>query len=541
MSSKRRPTDDQLGALLTTPHFGRDSELVPADPVAPTPMVLALEQIKPYDRNPRRERNPRFDEIKESIQSQRGLNNPITVTKRPNETLYMVESGGNTRLEILKQLYQETGDKVFHHVHVLYRPWQSESHVLTAHLIENEKRGEMLFIDKALAVRDLKAMFETETQESLSLRKLTDRLKEVGYAIDASMISRMDYALDILLPVIPEALRAGMGKPQIEKIRRTEKAFLSYWVEIAQQDGETFAEVFFDALAEHNRPEWEHDALRITLEEKLSELLDIPVRAMRLDIDALMHGKSVEPEPTNSPRIPEPKHHNDDAGSPVSIDERTQGTETSTPPVSGTTPPRQSTTTGNAAMPPESDREKPEQEGSITQWRDSTQPNTGEARQHIYQLATTLAAAYNLDACIHDSPAWGLGFVVDVPDSPLVTDNVQELDAESRWNIIIRQWVWWILYLCSEETARPERIPALSESLKIKQLCLEGNQRELLRLLGQPVWVSMSCQLFAEPQVPDEHFDTLIAIIRHCRQLRANLSPDNEALLWVEHDGHEFP
>ena len=161
----RRPTDEQLGNMLKTPHFGKSGSLPASDPITPTPMVLALREVKPYDRNPRRERNPLFDEIKDSVRAQKGLNNPLTVTRRPGEEIYMVESGGNTRLQILNELFKETGDEVFNQLHVLYRPWQSETHVLAAHLIENDKRGDMLFIDKALAIRELKTLFETETGE----------------------------------------------------------------------------------------------------------------------------------------------------------------------------------------------------------------------------------------------------------------------------------------------------------------------------------------------------------------------------------------
>jgi len=48
----------------------------------------------------------------------------------------MVESGGNTRLKILKELYKETADEAFNTVHCLFIPWKSESTILTAHLIE---------------------------------------------------------------------------------------------------------------------------------------------------------------------------------------------------------------------------------------------------------------------------------------------------------------------------------------------------------------------------------------------------------------------
>ena len=53
---------------------------------------------------------------------------------------FVVEAGGNTRLLAIRQLWAETREPRFHKLGVLFRPWRSESHVLTAHLIENEQR-----------------------------------------------------------------------------------------------------------------------------------------------------------------------------------------------------------------------------------------------------------------------------------------------------------------------------------------------------------------------------------------------------------------
>lgn len=215
--ARKHPSSEQIQSMLREGHFGQSRELPDADPINITQMQLEIDRIEPYDHNPRRERNPLHDEIKESIRAQGGLNNPLTVTRRPGEVRYMVESGGNTRLQILKELWTETGDERFYRIHCLFRPWVSESHVLTAHLIENDKRGALAFIDRALGVRALRQALELEQQESLSQRQLAEVLRTRGYGLDQSMISRMDYAIDVLLPLIPEALRAGMGRRRCDE------------------------------------------------------------------------------------------------------------------------------------------------------------------------------------------------------------------------------------------------------------------------------------------------------------------------------------
>lgn len=548
MSSKRRPSDEKLGQLLKTPHFGKGGELPPADPIAPTPMVLTLDQIRPYDRNPRRERNPRFDEIKESILAQGGLNNPLTVTRRPGAEHYMVESGGNTRLEILNELFKETGDETFSRIHVLFRPWRSETHVLAAHLIENEKRGDMLFIDKALAVRELKMMFESEDGTQYSFRQLTLRLRDAGYAVDLNLLSRMDYAVDVLLPLIPEALRAGMGRPQIARIRQIEKAFQTYWSQMAKQDGDAFTDLFQDCLAEHNRPEWDNEALRITLEERLADVLDIPVRSMRLDIDALLHGRKMED--SSPPAQPQHSGSTNESVEPhnvVTSAPPAQPSDTAAPSESS----QESVTTieeealqnsfGSAHVHTErvtDPHRSPSLDSESEAASDATPLGIEQARQMIYDAAHSLASRYRLQRCVRQSPDWGLGYLVDLPDDPLIPADAKQLDARKRWELMLRQWIWWMLYVCSEETAQPERIPNLPESMAIRDLCLKSDQQELMRVLGQPAWVSIACQLLADPLVPDEDFQSLIALIRQCRQLRSQIGCDDEDALWLQRSAH---
>ena len=537
----RRPSDEKLGNLLKTPHFGQGGELPASDPIAPTPMVLTLRQVKPYDRNPRRERNPLFDDIKDSIRNQGGLNNPLTVTRRPGEEIYMVESGGNTRLQILNELFGETGDDIFNQLHVLYRPWKSETHVLTAHLIENDKRGDMLFIDKALGIRELRELFEAEDDsEPYSIRKLTDRLKAEGYSINSDLLSRMNYAIDVLLPVIPEALRAGMGRPQIARIRKIEKAFQTYWTEISQQDTALFDELFQDCLAENNRPEWDADALRQTLEDRITELLDIPIRTMRLDIDALLRGREIEitppPEETSwqtETLEPHPSN-NGESNTSEGTPELTPSSPTTE--TGGTTPATTATEPSAPAIPPVVTGTSHVFEGEEPE--DVTTFGIADLRHSAYETAHQLATYYQLEQCIQPSNDWGLGFLIDLPEQPLIPDSSQELDAKQRWQQMVRQWIWWLLYICSEQTARPERIPNLPESMRIRRLCLEGNQTELMRRIGQPAWLSLSYQFLADPLIPDDHYQKLVTLIQYCRTLRQQIGNDNDDPLWLERNDY---
>lgn len=65
-----------LKSKLLAPGFSpTGSAAAMSDPIADTPLVLTVEQVLPWEDNPRTTRNPRYDELKESIRN-RGLDTP---------------------------------------------------------------------------------------------------------------------------------------------------------------------------------------------------------------------------------------------------------------------------------------------------------------------------------------------------------------------------------------------------------------------------------------------------------------------------------
>lgn len=189
-----------------------------SDPISDTPMVLTLDQVLPWHDNPRTTRNPKYDELKESIRH-RGLDTPPPVTRRPGEDKYRIRNGGNTRLEILNELYKETGDERYFRFNCLFRPWdkqRGEIIALTGHLAENDLKGDLKFIERAVGIQKAKALYEKEKGEPVGIRELSRKLTDDGYPVSHSHISRMLDAVEILLPAIPVMLYSGLGKPQIE-------------------------------------------------------------------------------------------------------------------------------------------------------------------------------------------------------------------------------------------------------------------------------------------------------------------------------------
>lgn len=226
------------------------------DPVVETPMQVTLEQLRPYEHNPRFLRNSLYDEIKASIR-ERGLDQPPPITRRPGAPHFVIRNGGNTRLAILNELWQETRDERFYRIHCLFRPWDGELSALLGHLAENDLHGQLTFIERAIAVAKARDMLE-DGGEQLSQRELSRKLAEGGYGVSQSNISRMFDTLEHLLPAIPQMLYQGLGRKQIERLIALRKETLRIWL-AGLQSADSFSGLWLEVLAKRDSATGELD------------------------------------------------------------------------------------------------------------------------------------------------------------------------------------------------------------------------------------------------------------------------------------------
>lgn len=258
-----------------------------SDPIVDTPMLLTLDETLPYDENPRTTRNPKYDEIKESIRN-RGLDTPPPVTRKPGEDKYRIRNGGNTRLAILNELYRETGDEKFFKFHCLFRPWdlvRGEIISLTGHLAENDMQGQLLFIERAIGVDKAKALYEQEVGKSISQSELSRRLKADGYPVSQPHISRMQDAIRYLLPAIPAVLYSGLGVDRISKLLALRKTALQCWERNYQEQEQhlEFDTVFQDVLSQ-----FEGDAEEFLFQRFQDELIDQLKKPLNLGYETIL-------------------------------------------------------------------------------------------------------------------------------------------------------------------------------------------------------------------------------------------------------------
>ncbi|SMG55521.1 ParB family protein [Cedecea sp. NFIX57] len=267
---------------------GRQATAAPVvpQPASEMPMVLTLDQLRPNPDNPRTSRNPKFDDIKASILA-RGLDTVPKVTRDPDgEAVYIFSDGGNTRYQILTELWQETGEDRFYRLHCLFKPWPGRLQCVIGHLAENEVRGELSFIEKARGIQKARAIYEDQRGKKVSLRELASLLTGEGFPVHNSSISRMDDAVRYLYPSMPRLLESGLGAPQIRILlalrQDAENAWNQYKTSADSSPGQSFGDVFGACCHKFDSPElWSAEMFR---DELIGDLLQaLPHPALNYD------------------------------------------------------------------------------------------------------------------------------------------------------------------------------------------------------------------------------------------------------------------
>jgi ParB family protein of integrating conjugative element (PFGI_1 class) len=289
-------TPQEMAGKLLVESFGRTGPVVQAlsDPLGDTPIVVTLDELRPYELNPRLTRNPLYDDIKASIR-ERGLDAPPPITRRPGAEHYIIRNGGNTRLSILRELWSETKDEHFFRISCLFRPWPERGEIvaLTGHLAENELHGGLTFIERALGVDKARELYEQESGQLLTQTELARRLSADGFPVPQSHISRMQDTVRYLLPAIPNVLYGGLGRHQVERLAVLRKAGELTWDKYACRKPLTvdYETLFHDVLATFDLLPADFSSQRVQDEliGQMVDLLGVDYNILELDIGDIEH------------------------------------------------------------------------------------------------------------------------------------------------------------------------------------------------------------------------------------------------------------
>ncbi len=289
---------NDMSNLLNRPHIsamGGATNAIPPDPAVKTRIRVTLDNLVPFHDNPRQSRNPNYEEIKESIRNA-GLLNAPNVTRKSPDQQYMIRDGGNTRLEILNELWSETGDRRYFEFDCDFYPYQDELTMLLQHCIENEMRGGMILIERGMGASKAKQQLEL-TEGPLSNVALAKKLKTLGWSINDRSLGIALYAVEKLLPTIPIALWEGLGIDSVSKLRKIIDDCGTYWVSLATLAAKDEAEIEFEDIwqsvfAALDSEYFDVETARDNLEAEIAERIECPLMSVRGEIQMISKGLS---------------------------------------------------------------------------------------------------------------------------------------------------------------------------------------------------------------------------------------------------------
>ncbi|MDH0051315.1 hypothetical protein [Comamonas terrigena] len=186
---------------LHTPTRNATAGLDPMDEADGAVTILSINDIVTYSHNPRSKPNPKRADIKASMKAE-GITNMISVTRRSPKEKYFPYGGGNTRVALAKELFAE-GDTKFATLTVITKKWPGDAKVISAHLAENDNRGDITFWERAQGVIKFKEEFEKEHARALSAAELNKELKEIGLNYGIKMIQNFVFATENLSLIGP--------------------------------------------------------------------------------------------------------------------------------------------------------------------------------------------------------------------------------------------------------------------------------------------------------------------------------------------------
>lgn len=393
-------------------------------------ILVPVMQVQTYDRNPRRTINPKFDEIKESIRAV-GLLTPFNITRRPGEAHFIVCGGGNTRLVILQQLFQE-GYAHFERVELTFKAWRGDADAIAGHIGENDQRGEMCFWDRAVGVMDIKVALESASSNPgnpLSLRQFEAELKRLGLSVALANISLMKFALEWLAPLGQRL--SGLDVKRIQPRLNLLKRLAGLW----EMDETSFHEAIVNpALHEHVlnlAPDSSADAehLMRRWESRLAERIGVDRPSFARMLAALDKAPSAQ--------------HSD-----------LESLEAAVKPIQQAAEPPQHEPGPDIGVSPE------------IPLTPSPVPNELDMRQHLREAAERLARAGGVAGWFAPLEELPLGYYMEAAPLP------QDEDME------IRRTLWWLLAAASGQlnTDLAQRLP---ESSRWRRVTLrEGGMDE---------------------------------------------------------------
>jgi ParB family protein of integrating conjugative element (PFGI_1 class) len=430
---------------------------------------LPVTAVHFYERNPRKANNEAYAELKESIRVN-GILQPLTVTKRPGETHYILYAGGNTRLQAIRELWEETGDPKLRETRVIIKAWRGEASVLLAHMAENTQRNDMTFWDRANGTLEIKRQMEEESGKTLSHREFEAEIKRFGLQTDLRTLSMYRFAVEKIADVGPwlSGLAVRAIQPRLNLLLKLanhhdiqESAF---YAEVVTPTAKTIAGM----VLEDNHA-FTADLFLGRCEASLSARLELNERDMGKLLTAMERFPDMTLEGLQRICKPQRPVEPQTQSTPESVGQEPGKSSQSialAPRLLGMTSPTKPTATEHG---------EPSQRVSSTASHSTVSfppipAERGESDRLMTLIQQVLVSA-GLGSCYEPSPGMPMGYCMGFPkDGPLdLKENAQS-----------RQAAWWVLAMASGQFEPDVCRSGLDDPNEWRTLILEEGSQETL-------------------------------------------------------------
>ncbi len=160
---------------------------------------ISCYDLEVFHLNERRSTNPRYEEIKRSI-SVKGVKETLHVVFHPVRERWVLSHGGQTRLRICKELFEETGNEKFKYPPIKIEQYTSDLDLCCGHMIENELRGDTSFVEKSTGLLNISTLITDRDGIEPTQTKLSEVMEENGLPIRRQSITAMLYTAKVLIP-----------------------------------------------------------------------------------------------------------------------------------------------------------------------------------------------------------------------------------------------------------------------------------------------------------------------------------------------------
>lgn len=233
---------------------------------------ISIDELRPLPYVSQEAKEEDSDDLYESIKEQ-GLKLPFVVARQPNSKDYVLIAGGNSRLEIVRRLRDESRGSQYNEVSCVVLPWPGTATAKLNHLITNDVVHTASFIERAKAILNfIDSNPDLPIDRSTSDREVSKFFKENGFPLYRTTYRAMKYAVGHLDNFLPLSLAASLSTQDVKNIQQLEENLKRLWTDAGKSESE-FDQLFASIASSCDNEALDYETFHNVLTEEISKEL----------------------------------------------------------------------------------------------------------------------------------------------------------------------------------------------------------------------------------------------------------------------------